>query len=95
MIRKAHSFLHTHAFPLNLASNFGSYKGNIRKSVQGALKPDSKIIVDPGYFKKTGLISRLINKFKTSNTLSDAKRHFHNFSENGFQMEALHSYHKL
>lgn len=65
---------------------------NFKKTVQNAIKPDSKIIVDPGYFRKGDIISVLINKFKNSNALGDAKRNFDDFSSQSFPDYAVKDY---
>ena len=68
------SLSHARASLLERCNCFGM--ANIKKTVTGSIQAPSKIIVDPGYFRKTDLISVVINKFKNSNCLGDAKRNF-------------------
>ena len=39
-------------------------------------KPPSNTIVDLNYYKETGFIAKLVNKYHTNNALGEATRNF-------------------
>lgn len=71
----------------------GMYFKNVLKATDSQIeRPGSNIIVDPSYFKQSGIISKLANKFKNSNSLFEIKRNVDGFAVHDFEKEALQKY---
>ena len=92
MIGKATKLCDHHKLSPLFMTYLRMYKGNMKKKVQNQIRPDSNIIVDPSDFRRKGLINMLVNKFKNSNTLGDAKRNFDDFNPKDFSQQALQHY---
>lgn len=60
-------------------SAFGAFKNTPKVAGSDVEKEGSKIIVDPEYFRKTGILASMFNRFKNSNTIFEAKRFIQGF----------------
>lgn len=55
-------------------------------------KPDSNIVVDPGYFKQGGIMPYVMNRFRNSNAFFEINRGSDKFVAAEFERQAVEKY---